>query len=139
MHDDQAGKHGQSSERPAPHELPSGSASATGPPSSESPRLAWVAVPNSNNPRRFVDGHHEGDVPGFERTRSGRLVATEKATRPHGGFSLAWYRVWHILIGKPIPSEYAVHERLGRFQALAVLSSDALSSVAYGPEQVFLQ
>jgi basic amino acid/polyamine antiporter, APA family len=43
------------------------------------------------------------------------------------------------LIGKPIPSDRAIHERLGRVQALAVLSSDALSSVAHGPEQVFLQ
>jgi amino acid transporter len=118
---------------------PETDAAGTTPPASSTSRLAWVAVPPRKNPRRFVDVHQEDEVPGFERTRGGLLVATEQATRPHGGFSLAWYRFWHFLIGKPIPSEHAVHERLGRVQALAVLSSDALSSVAYGPEQVFLQ
>jgi amino acid transporter len=101
--------------------------------------LTWVAVPGRQSPRPFIDGHHDADTPGFERTRTGLLVATELATRPRGGISLAWYRLWHILIGQPIPSDHAVQERLGKVQALAVLSSDALSSVAYGPEQVFLQ
>jgi amino acid transporter len=36
--------------------------------------------------------------------------------------------------GTPIQTENAVHERIGRFKALALLSSDALSSVAYGTE-----
>jgi amino acid transporter len=39
-----------------------------------------------------------------------------------------------VLIGTPIPTAQAIHERIGRFKALAVLSSDALSSVAYGTE-----
>src|SRR3954452_7009773 len=36
-----------------------------------------------------------------------------------------------LLVGKPIPSHLAHHERLSRLTWLAVLSSDALSSVAY--------
>ena len=32
-----------------------------------------------------------------------------------------------ILIGQPLASERLAHERLTKFQALAVLSSDALS------------
>src|SRR5205809_959714 len=36
-----------------------------------------------------------------------------------------------LLVGKPIPSHLAHHERLSRVTGLAVLSSDALSSVAY--------
>ncbi len=40
------------------------------------------------------------------------------------------------LIGPPLPTEQMSHERLGRTQALAVLSSDALSSVAYATEEI---
>src|SRR2546430_6516761 len=39
-----------------------------------------------------------------------------------------------LLVGKPIPSHLAHHERLSRVTGLAVLSSDALSSVAYATD-----
>ena len=39
-----------------------------------------------------------------------------------------------LLLGQPIPSEQAHHERLSRVTGLAVLSSDALSSVAYATD-----
>ena len=39
-----------------------------------------------------------------------------------------------LLLGKPIPSHLAHHERLSRVTGLAVLSSDALSSVAYATD-----
>src|SRR3954462_1294921 len=39
-----------------------------------------------------------------------------------------------LLLGKPIPSSMAHHERLSRVTGLAVLSSDALSSVAYATD-----
>ena len=41
-----------------------------------------------------------------------------------------------LLVGKPIPSHLAHHERLSRPIGLAVLSSDALSSVAYATEEI---
>src|SRR4051794_3741004 len=41
-----------------------------------------------------------------------------------------------LVVGKPIPSSLAHHERLSRLTGLAVLSSDALSSVAYATEEV---
>jgi len=40
------------------------------------------------------------------------------------------------IVGEPIPSHRAHDERLSRFTGLAVLSSDALSSVAYATEEV---
>jgi amino acid transporter len=40
------------------------------------------------------------------------------------------------LVGPPIPSHLAHHERLSRVTGLAVLSSDALSSVAYATEEI---
>ncbi len=42
------------------------------------------------------------------------------------------------LIGLPLPSARMIHERLSKVQALAVLSSDALSSVAYATEEILL-
>jgi len=41
-----------------------------------------------------------------------------------------------LLVGRPIPSHLAHHERLSRVTGLAVLSSDALSSVAYATEEI---
>ena len=41
-----------------------------------------------------------------------------------------------FLVGRPIPSHLAHHERLSKGTGLAVLSSDALSSVAYATEEV---
>lgn len=43
-----------------------------------------------------------------------------------------------IVIGKPRKSADIEGEKLGKLKALAVLSSDALSSVAYGTEQILL-
>ncbi|OXM83553.1 APC family permease [Paenibacillus rigui] len=42
------------------------------------------------------------------------------------------------LIGKPMKSNALEDEKLSKLKALAVLSSDALSSVAYGTEQILL-
>lgn len=42
------------------------------------------------------------------------------------------------IIGNPLPTARMAHERLNKVQALAVLSSDALSSVAYGTEEILL-
>jgi len=47
-------------------------------------------------------------------------------------------RVRQILIGAPLPSARLLHERLSKIQALAVFSSDALSSVAYATEEILL-
>jgi amino acid transporter len=41
-----------------------------------------------------------------------------------------------LLVGRPIPSSLAHHERLSKATGLAVLSSDALSSVAYASEEI---
>ena len=41
-----------------------------------------------------------------------------------------------FVVGKPIPAHLAHHERLSRVTGLAVLSSDALSSVAYATEEI---
>jgi len=43
-----------------------------------------------------------------------------------------------IILGQPLASSAEKHERLGKITGLAVFSSDAVSSVAYGPEEVLL-
>ncbi len=43
-----------------------------------------------------------------------------------------------FLIGKPLHNTELSHERLPKWKALSIFSSDALSSVAYGPEQIML-
>lgn len=43
-----------------------------------------------------------------------------------------------ILLGKPLKSDQLASRKLSRLGALAMLSPDALSSVAYGPEQIVL-
>ncbi len=43
-----------------------------------------------------------------------------------------------ILLGTPIPTAQASHERLGPLTGLAIFASDALSSVAYATEEILL-
>lgn len=43
-----------------------------------------------------------------------------------------------FLIGRPLKSAALGEQKLNKKKALAILSSDALSSVAYGPEQILL-
>jgi amino acid transporter len=45
-------------------------------------------------------------------------------------------QVKRFVVGEPIPSHLAHHERLSRITGLAVLSSDPLSSVAYATEEI---
>jgi amino acid transporter len=47
-------------------------------------------------------------------------------------------RVKQVVFGKPLPSERLESERLNKKTALAVLSSDAISSVAYATDQILI-
>lgn len=44
----------------------------------------------------------------------------------------------NLFIGKPISTADAAHQAIGKLIGLAVFSSDALSSVAYGPQELML-
>ncbi len=44
------------------------------------------------------------------------------------------YALRRLLVGPPLRSTALAEERMGKLLALPVLSPDALSSVAYGPE-----
>lgn len=47
-------------------------------------------------------------------------------------------KIRQLLIGRPLHNQEASREKLPKWKALAIFSSDALSSVGYGPEQIAL-
>jgi amino acid transporter len=90
-------------------------------------------------------GTHSGDrfvrrarpaEEGFRRLGPGHLEALPRTLQPTTGVGRVFELVKRIVIGSPLTTAAAVHERLNKTQALAVLSSDALSSVAYATEAV---
>ena len=54
------------------------------------------------------------------------------------GYRPATFRCKDLLLGPPLATSRLVKERLGKLVALAVFSSDAISSTAYGTEQIML-
>ena len=72
----------------------------------------------------------------FERGDSGQLVATSETLSVRGGWQRALANVRSFLIGQPISSEREEHERLTKVKALAVFSSDNISSSAYATEEM---
>jgi hypothetical protein len=49
------------------------------------------------------------------------------------------YVLKRLLLGKPLINDQLKHERLGNPVALGVLSSDAMSSAAYGTEEILIE
>ena len=47
-------------------------------------------------------------------------------------------RIKHLLLGSPLPTQQLVHERLNKMRALATFSPDALSSIAYANQEIYL-
>ncbi len=70
----------------------------------------------------------------FRHTRRGMLVATAHADLPRGGASRLRYLIRRAVVGRRLPTTAMEGERLPIRKALPILSSDPLSSVAYGPE-----
>ncbi len=70
----------------------------------------------------------------FRHTGGGTLEATPEALTPQSGPGRAWERVRRVLLGERLSSAEQEAERLTKVKALAILSSDAISSVAYATE-----
>jgi len=66
------------------------------------------------------------------------LQATEAAIRPRSALEAVWRQFKRLLVGTPLATAQLVHERLSKVKALAVFSSDALSSSAYATEEILL-
>ena len=66
----------------------------------------------------------------------GELIATERTVLGRRGWRSGLRALRTFLIGRPIHSEREEHERLTKVKALAIFSSDNISSSAYGPEEI---
>src|SRR4029079_11678742 len=71
----------------------------------------------------------EEDFQPLARQLTSQALGSGMAIRPVAGLK-------RLLVGSPISTAHADHERLSRATGLAVLSSDALSSVAYATEEI---
>lgn len=76
------------------------------------------------------------DIPGVVWLGKGYPKETILSTEIEVLFMLS--AVKRFLIGRPLKSGQLGEQKLNKTKALAILSSDALSSVAYGPEQILL-
>jgi hypothetical protein len=75
----------------------------------------------------------------FIPTDQGSIMrATERATAPRTAAQQMWQRIRRVAIGSPISSEQIEEQRLPKTKALAVFSSDALSSSAYATDEILL-
>ena len=72
------------------------------------------------------------------RRREGRFEVTRRALEPQSPSGRLLAGVKRFLVGQPLASAELAHERLTKVKALAVLSSDALSSSAYAIDEILL-
>ena len=73
---------------------------------------------------------------GFEKVAPGWIQATRRTNAPKTPFARFRRALRRRILGAPLATRELIHERLTKTKALAVLSSDALSSVAYATEQI---
>jgi amino acid transporter len=95
--------------------------------------------------RRPIQGRKPGDrrlrverphSPYFRYTGPGQLTAKEAANVPVTRAGRALARIRKVVLGKPLSSESESEERLSKVKALAIFSSDAISSSAYATEEI---
>ena len=72
----------------------------------------------------------------FRYTGPGQLVAREAASRPRSRSGRAFARARSTLFGRPLSNYEDIDERLSKKKALAIFSSDAISSSAYATEEI---
>ena len=72
----------------------------------------------------------------FRYTGEGTLVAKESASAPRTAAGRAFARVRGYLFGRPLSIHDEITERLPKKKALAIFSSDPISSSAYATEEI---
>jgi amino acid transporter len=72
----------------------------------------------------------------FRWTGPGQLTAKEAASVPATPTGRLFARAKALLLGRPLASEAELGERLSKKKALAIFSSDAISSSAYATEEI---
>src|SRR6187549_3068379 len=95
--------------------------------------------------RRPLQGRKPGDrrvrverphAPYFRYTGPGHLTAKEAASAPTTATGRIFANIRGIFVGKPLASDEELGERLSKTKALAIFSSDAISSSAYATEEI---
>src|SRR5438552_13321060 len=74
--------------------------------------------------------------PYFRYTGPGLMVAKAAAHEPKTAVGRGWARLRKLAFGRPLASEEEIGERLSKKKALAIFSSDAISSSAYATEEI---
>ena len=72
----------------------------------------------------------------FRWSGKGVMTAKAAASTPTTGIGRAMASVRRIFLGRPLASEEELGERLSKKKALAIFSSDAISSSAYATEEI---
>ena len=75
-------------------------------------------------------------APYFRYADEGQLVAREAASAPRTRAGRLLAKARSILIGRPLSIHEEISERLSKTKALAIFSSDAISSSAYATEEI---
>ena len=97
--------------------------------------------------RRPLQGRKPGDkrlrverphAPFFRYTGKGQLTAKEAASVPTTPGARLIARIRAIVLGRPLHQDEEAGERLSKPKALAIFSSDAISSSAYATEEIIL-
>lgn len=83
--------------------------------------------------RVAVDRPH---APYFRYADEGQLVARPSASAPRTAAGRQLARVRSVLFGRPLSIHEEIGERLSKVKALAIFSSDAISSSAYASEEI---
>jgi amino acid transporter len=97
--------------------------------------------------RRPLSGRKPGDKrirvervhsPYFRYTGRGQLTAKAAASAPTTSVGRVIQRTKLFLLGRPLANVEEIGERLSKKKALAIFSSDAISSSAYATEEIIL-
>ncbi|HEU4920523.1 MAG TPA: APC family permease [Candidatus Limnocylindrales bacterium] len=72
----------------------------------------------------------------FRYTGPSQLVARESASRPRTAWGRSLARARGVLFGRPLSNYEEMEERLPKKKALAIFSSDPISSSAYATEEI---
>lgn len=72
----------------------------------------------------------------FRRRAPGELVATERVLQPRSTLAKVFEAVRRTLLGRRIPTEMELTERVGKVKGLAIFASDNISSSAYATEEI---
>src|SRR5581483_581753 len=96
--------------------------------------------------RELVKGRKSGEqyvrihrtASGLRRRAPGQFEATLDVFRPRNPLGRLMASTRQILLGNRLATTQLAHERISKIKALAVFSSDALSSSAYATEEILL-